>query len=97
MHDDYTSLYAFNRWANDKMLEACRQLTPEQYDAEPVPGVKSVRATVYHIAVVTEGWLRRSPTIRTRVAPPRRKSRRPMTLLGSWIVPTEFWIVCFRC
>jgi uncharacterized damage-inducible protein DinB len=58
MHDDYPSLYAFNRWANDKMLEACRQLTPQQYEAEPAPGMKSIRATVYHIAVVTEGWLR---------------------------------------
>jgi uncharacterized damage-inducible protein DinB len=58
MHDDFASLYAFNRWANAKMVEACRQLTPEQYAAEPVPGWSSVRATVYHIAIVTDGWLR---------------------------------------
>jgi uncharacterized damage-inducible protein DinB len=58
MHDDIASLFAFNRWANAKMLEACRKLTPEQYAAEPVPGWSSVRATVYHIAVVTDGWLR---------------------------------------
>ncbi len=58
MQDDYQSLYAFNRWANDKMLAACRQLSQQQYDAEPVAGVKSVRATVYHIAIVTESWLR---------------------------------------
>jgi uncharacterized damage-inducible protein DinB len=58
MQDDFASLFAFNRWANAKMLEACRKLTPEQYAAEPVPGWSSVRATVYHIAVVTEGWLR---------------------------------------
>jgi uncharacterized damage-inducible protein DinB len=58
MHDDFASLYAFNRWANDKMIEACRKLTPEQYVAEPVPGWSSVRSTVYHIAVVTDGWLR---------------------------------------
>jgi uncharacterized damage-inducible protein DinB len=58
MHDDFASLFAFNRWANAKMLDACRQLSPEQYAAEPVPGWSSVRATVYHIAVVTDGWLR---------------------------------------
>jgi uncharacterized damage-inducible protein DinB len=58
MTDDFVSLFAFNRWANDKMLEACRKLTPEQYAAEPVPGWTSVRSTVYHIAVVTDGWLR---------------------------------------
>jgi uncharacterized damage-inducible protein DinB len=58
MQDDFASLYAFNRWANDRMLAACRQLTPEQYAAEPVPGWTPVRTTVYHIAVVTDGWLR---------------------------------------
>src|SRR5262249_14941163 len=58
MRDDFTSLFAFNRWANAKMLDACRKLTPEQYAAEPVPGWGSVRSTVYHIAVVTDAWLR---------------------------------------
>lgn len=58
MQDDYASLFAFNKWANARMLEACRKLTPEQYSAEPVPGWSSVRSTVFHIALVTEGWLR---------------------------------------
>ena len=58
MTDDFVALYAFNRWANDKMLDACRKLTPEQYAAEPTPGWAPVRFTVYHIAVVTDGWLR---------------------------------------
>ena len=58
MNDDFVSLFAFNRWANARMLDACRKLTPEQYAAEPVPGWTSVRATVWHIAIVTEGWLR---------------------------------------
>ena len=58
MKDDFVSLFTFNRWANARMLDACRKLTPEQYAAEPVPGWTSVRATVWHIAVVIEGWLR---------------------------------------
>jgi uncharacterized damage-inducible protein DinB len=58
MQDDFASLYAFNRWANAKMLDACRKLTPEQYAAEPVPGWPSVRFTVWHIVIVTEGWSR---------------------------------------
>jgi uncharacterized damage-inducible protein DinB len=58
MQDDFASLFAFDRWANAKMLDACRELTPEQYAAEPVPGWSSVRFTVYHIAVVTDGWVR---------------------------------------
>ena len=58
MHDDFTSLFAFNRWANAKMLDACRQASPEQYVAGPTPGWASVRFTVWHIAIVTDGWLR---------------------------------------
>ena len=56
MQDVYMSLYAFNRWANAQMLDACRKLTPEQYTAEPVPGWSSVRFTVWHISVVTDFW-----------------------------------------
>src|SRR5262245_45794342 len=58
MNDDIATLFAFNRWANARMLDACRKLTAEQFAAEPVPGWTSVRATLWHIAVVTEGWLR---------------------------------------
>lgn len=58
MNDDFVSLYAFNRWANNLVLKACHKLTPEQYAAEPFPGWSSVRSTVVHIAIVTEGWLR---------------------------------------
>src|SRR5262245_23282675 len=58
MLDNFVSLYAYNRWADRHVLSACRKLTPEQYVAEPAPGWSSVRATMVHIAVVTEGWLR---------------------------------------
>jgi uncharacterized damage-inducible protein DinB len=58
MHDDFLSLYAYNHWANRRVLEACAKLTQEQYVAEPAPGWASIRATVVHLAVVTEGWLR---------------------------------------
>src|SRR5688572_13898961 len=58
MTDDFGTLYAFNRWANAKMLGACRQLSVEQYSAEPGPGWTPVRPTVAHIAIVTEAWLR---------------------------------------
>jgi uncharacterized damage-inducible protein DinB len=58
MTDDFASLFAYNRWADRRVLEACRKLTPEQYTAEPVPGWASVRSSIYHIAIVTDGWLR---------------------------------------
>jgi uncharacterized damage-inducible protein DinB len=58
MTDDFVSLFAYNRWADRRVLDACRKLTPEQYAAEPFPGWSSVRSTIYHIAIVTDGWLR---------------------------------------
>jgi uncharacterized damage-inducible protein DinB len=58
MNDDFMGLYAYNRWADERVLEVCRKLTPEQYAAEPVPGWTSVRSTLTHIAIVTDGWLR---------------------------------------
>jgi uncharacterized damage-inducible protein DinB len=58
MTDDFVSLFAYNRWANARVLDACRKLSPEQYAAEPVPAWSSVRSTVYHLAIVTDGWLR---------------------------------------
>jgi uncharacterized damage-inducible protein DinB len=59
MNDDFASLYAFNRWADRRVLDACRKLTPEQYAAEPVPGWSSVRRSVVHNAVVVDAWLSR--------------------------------------
>jgi uncharacterized damage-inducible protein DinB len=58
MTDDFVSLFAYNRWTDRRVLDACRKLTAEQYVAEPAPGWSSVRATVVHLAVVTDGWLR---------------------------------------
>ena len=50
MQDDVVALFAYDRWANTKVLDACRKLTAEQYVAEPVPGWSSVRSTIYHIS-----------------------------------------------
>jgi uncharacterized damage-inducible protein DinB len=70
MQDDVVALFAYDRWANTKVLDACRKLTAEQYVAEPVPGWSSVRSTISHIALAAEVNLRtlasdpddRSPT-----------------------------------
>jgi uncharacterized damage-inducible protein DinB len=58
MQDDIVALFAYDRWANRKVLDACRKLTAEQYVAEPVPGWSSVRSTLSHIALATEFNLR---------------------------------------
>ena len=53
MQDDLVALFAYDRWANRTVLDACRKLTTEQYGAEPVPGWSSVRSTISHIALAT--------------------------------------------
>ena len=58
MQDDVVALFAYDRWANAKVFDACRKLTAEQYVAEPVPGWSSVRSTISHIALATEFNLR---------------------------------------
>ena len=58
MNDDFVTLYSFDRWANSTMLEACRKLSSAQYAAEPVAGWPPVRFTIYHIAAVTDTWVR---------------------------------------
>src|SRR5262249_13098156 len=58
MQDDVVALFAYDSWANRKVLDACRELTDEQYVAELVPGWSSVRSTIYHIAIATEWNLR---------------------------------------
>lgn len=59
MHDDLASLFAYNRWANDRVVQAARQLSADQYVQEPVPGWSSIRATLVHMADATVIWSRR--------------------------------------
>jgi uncharacterized damage-inducible protein DinB len=59
MTDDLASLLAFDRWAEARMLDACRKVPPEHYDYEPAPGWSSIRSSVAHIAAGTDVWVRR--------------------------------------
>jgi uncharacterized damage-inducible protein DinB len=59
MEDDLKSLFAYNRWANMCVVEACRALAPGQYEQEPMPGWPSIRATLVHLADATWIWARR--------------------------------------
>jgi uncharacterized damage-inducible protein DinB len=59
IHDDLASLYAYNRWADGRMVETLRRLSAEQFAKEPAPGWTSVRATVVHLADAPLIWSRR--------------------------------------
>ncbi len=59
MRDDYAALYEYNRWADDRVILACRPLSPEQYQMELPGGMSSLRTTLVHLAGATWAWARR--------------------------------------
>ena len=61
MNDDFASLYEYNRWADGRVVEACRALAPGQYEQSPAPGSgwASIRSTLVHVADATWIWVRR--------------------------------------
>ena len=61
MTDDLASLFAYHRWADDRMLDACRNLSPAQYaEIEPFEvGWPSIRSVVLHLTWAGEVWAQR--------------------------------------
>ena len=64
--EDFRLLYDFNTWANQRTLEACVALTPEQFTRDLGSSFKSVRDTLAHIYgaqwIWLERWHGRAPT-----------------------------------
>lgn len=59
IQDDLPSLFAYTRWADDRVLAACGKLSAADYTREPAPGWSSLRSTLVHLAGATEAWARR--------------------------------------
>jgi uncharacterized damage-inducible protein DinB len=59
MQDTLASMFEFNRWADERLLTACGQLTDEQYAREIGGSFPSIRATVAHHAGALWTWARR--------------------------------------
>ena len=54
--DDFENLYAYNRWANERTVASCRELTMEEYERKIGGGWPSVRDTLVHIGSATRAW-----------------------------------------
>jgi uncharacterized damage-inducible protein DinB len=69
LQDDLKSLFAYNRWADGRVVEACRALGAGQYEQSPAPGWASIRSTLVHVADATLIWARRidDETVTARV------------------------------
>ena len=63
---EFQSLFAFNRWANERMLDASRALSDEQLVQDTGSSFPSVRDTLVHVMSAEWVWLARwkgmSPT-----------------------------------
>lgn len=66
--EEVLTLYAYNYWANGKVLHAADQVSPEEYTAA-VAGLSfgSLRGTLVHILVAENIWRRRC---QEHVSPP---------------------------
>ncbi len=57
--EDARTLYAYDAWANRRMLDACAALTPEQFTKDLGSSFRSVRDTMAHIMGAEWLWLER--------------------------------------
>lgn len=57
--EDVRLLYEFNAWANNRTLDACAALTPEQLTRDLGSSFKSVRDTLAHIYGAQWIWMER--------------------------------------
>ena len=57
--EDLRTLYAYDAWANRRMLEACAALSAEQFTRDLGSSFRSVRDTMAHILGAQWIWLER--------------------------------------
>jgi len=55
--DEVQLLYEYDRWANNRVLQAVSALTPEQFTRDLGGSFRSVRDTLVHITGGEWGWL----------------------------------------
>jgi len=56
IHDELADLYAYNAWANDRMLASVEDLSGEEYARVLGGGWPSVADTLAHLASATRAW-----------------------------------------
>lgn len=57
--DDFRVLYDYNSWANQRTLDSCAALTPDQFTRDMGSSFRSVRDTLAHIYGAEWLWLER--------------------------------------
>jgi uncharacterized damage-inducible protein DinB len=67
---DIQTLYAYNRWANQRMFSALEKLSDAQFTASVQSSFPSLRETVFHILGAEWIWLQRWKGMSPRAAVP---------------------------
>lgn len=67
---DIQTLYAYNRWANQRMFSALEKLSDVQFTASVQSSFPSIRETVFHILGAEWIWLQRWKGISPRASVP---------------------------
>jgi uncharacterized damage-inducible protein DinB len=84
--EEVRSLYDYNSWANHRTLEACAQLTPEQFLRDMHSSFTSVRDTLAHILGAEHIWLQRleGHSVSVLVALDTAQFTDPESLRAAW-------------
>ena len=89
MQDDFTSLFAFNRWANAKMLDGCWQKSmPSGENKGPVSTQRNGRHEAWGKAPPTAG---RGTSAVQREKGQNSPSRRPSARHNEYRAPALDW------
>ena len=76
MQELFSSLYAYNDWANQKIFQLCDGLTDAQLDQAKEMGMGTLRGTLFHVLTADTVWMERWEAAPWREFPmdPRGKS-----------------------
>jgi uncharacterized damage-inducible protein DinB len=76
---DIETLYAYNRWANQRLFSRLEKLNSQQFVAETPSSFPSIRETVFHILFAEWLWLKRWQGIS-----PRATGTNPNVTSATW-------------
>ena len=81
MNEPLAEMFRYNRWANDRLIEACTDLSEQQLDGQVAGTFGSIRRTLVHLIGSQDVFLWRVASDDTALA------ARAATMRGAWWDP----------
>lgn len=82
--DEIRELYAYSRWADDRMLRAAAEISTEQFTRDMGSSFRSLRDTLVHILAVHWVWVSRWEGVSPREMPREWKECTLIELRRAW-------------